>query len=120
MFINHSNHPSENWPDAERTAAERYGEIIDMPFPNIPADWGEREIAELASMQATEIAELKPAAVLCQGEFTYTYQLVRELSRQGIVCLSACSERVSAEEPQADGSVRRVSYFDFVRFRRYE
>lgn len=120
MFINHSNHPSGRWPDAERVAAEHYGEIIDMPFPNIPADWDERQIAELAAQQAAEIAELQPAAVLCQGEFTYTYRLVSELSRQGIVCLSACSERVSAEEPQEDGSVRRVSYFDFVRFRRYE
>lgn len=120
VFVNHTNHPAERWSEVQRVAAEKYGDIVDMPFPRIPPDWGEGEIAELAAMLAADIGELAPAAVLCQGEYSYTYRLVRELARQGIVCLSACSDRVVEEVTEADGSVRRVSYFDFVRFRRYE
>jgi hypothetical protein len=63
--------------------------------------------------------EWQPAAVLCQGEYCYTYAVVHRLRDAGITVLAACSERMVEERQEADGSVRRVSRFCFTRFRRY-
>ena len=35
MLINCTNHPYEIWNDAQRKAAAAYGEVLDMPFPQI-------------------------------------------------------------------------------------
>ena len=35
MFINLSNHTSENWGEFQKKEAIKYGDIIDMPFPAI-------------------------------------------------------------------------------------
>lgn len=35
MFINLSNHALQNWSTKQKEEAEKYGELIDLPFPNI-------------------------------------------------------------------------------------
>ena len=35
MFINYTNHPSVSWGEKQTSEAKKYGEIVDMPFPNI-------------------------------------------------------------------------------------
>ena len=35
MFINLSNHALQNWSLKQKEEAEKYGELIDLPFPNI-------------------------------------------------------------------------------------
>ena len=35
VFINLSNHRSENWGNDQIEAASRFGEIVDLPFPNV-------------------------------------------------------------------------------------
>ena len=35
MFINYTNHPSASWGEKQTDEAKKYGEIVDMPFPNI-------------------------------------------------------------------------------------
>ena len=47
IFINHTNHPSARWSAAQRAAAEGYGEIVDLPFPDIAPDWDEAAVARL-------------------------------------------------------------------------
>ncbi|SEH22433.1 hypothetical protein [Selenomonas sp. KH1T6] len=118
VFINHSNHPSANWSQERKEAALAYGGIMDMPFPELQADYSEQKINEVVQKYHSEIMAMSPAAVLCQGEFTYTYGLVRLLKEHGITVLAACSERLSREEWQGDVS-RKVSYFKFVKFREY-
>ena len=54
-FINHTNHPSARWEEAQRCAAEAYGVIADIPFPQIPADWDEDAVRRLAEENAREI-----------------------------------------------------------------
>lgn len=120
IFINHTNHPSVNWPEAERRAAQRFGEIVDVLFPEIAAEASEDEVERLAVAGVEQILAQQPAAVLCQGEFTYTYAVVRRLQAQNIPVLAACSERIVEEKLEADGSTRRVSRFYFVRFRAYK
>ena len=49
MFINLSNHPHCRWLPEQLKAAERYGEVVDLPFPQIPPQMtGEELDAEVA------------------------------------------------------------------------
>ena len=119
IFINHTNHPSKRW-DAEQTAAARtYGEIIDMPFPSVNPHSTAEEICELVEVQLKKILELEPVAVLCQGEFNYTFALVERLKNSGVKVMAATSERITDEEILSDGTTRQVSTFRFVQFREY-
>ena len=119
-FINHTNHTSVQWSLEQRTTAEIYGEIIDLPFPNVGADWNEEKISQFVALNAKKIIEMNPAAVLCQGEYNYTYSMINYLKQNDIVVLAAASERVVDESVAADGTTQRISSFKFVQFRQYE
>ena len=118
-FINHTNHPFARWEEGQSQAARAYGEIVDLPFPQIPADWDEAEVSALAQENADKILACRPAAVLVQGEFTYTYAIVARLKAAGIPVLSACSERCVREYTDENGQTVRESRFVFCRFRTY-
>lgn len=138
MFINLSNHPSVGWGEAQLAEASAYGEVIDLPFPDIRPEDGPDVIAELADRMVLCVREL--AAVRCaagpssdrgtdglelpeaetltvhvMGEMTFTYAVVSRLKDLGIPCVASTTERAVTELP--DG--RKVSEFRFVRFRRY-
>ena len=119
-FLNISNHSSQNWDKNQRAAAEKYGQIVDLPFPLVSAEAGEQEIREIASTILEKAMALHPAAVMCQGEFTLTYRLVRSFLSAGIPCLAACTERDVTEKISADGTSTKTSAFRFVKFRRFE
>ena len=118
-FINYTNHPSANWSEAQRQAAQIYGEIMDMDFPEIEPQWDEEQVASLACQQAEEIIALKPAAVLVQGEFTFSYALISLLQQAGIRVLAACSQRCTESVINEKQETIRRSVFKFVRFRQY-
>ena len=119
VFINLSNHPSNKWDEGQKKAALRHGEIIDMPFPKIPAQADESEVEKLADQYLARILEYKCSAVMIQGEFTFTYHLVKLLEGEQIPTLAACSERSVEEIINPDGSNSKKVNFRFVRFRRY-
>lgn len=119
IFINHTNHPSNNWSAEQKAAAENFGKIVDIPFPTVSPYADENEICAIVAENLQEILKLSPDAVLCQGEFNYTYAMVHALKCENILVLAATSERVTVESIQDDGSTKRVSIFNFVRFRRY-
>ena len=119
MFINHTNHASAKWPAAQKEAAHVWGEIEDLPFPYIGADWDEERVAKLAEESAARLIEKKPSAVLCQGEFTYVHRLVNLLLAAGVTVLAATSRREVREERTEDGSMQKISRFVFTRFRAY-
>ena len=79
MFVNFTNHPSGSWSAAQRRAAQVYGEILDLPFPDVPPTLSAAEVAALADEWAARILALRPACVLCQGEMTLTTRVVRLL-----------------------------------------
>lgn len=120
MFVNYTNHPSAAWSPLQLSAARQYGEITDLIFPNVPPDVDEKELDILAENEFRRIISCRPEAVLCQGEMTLTYRIVRLLSQAGIPALAACSERVEEERITADGSTRKMSVFAFRRFRLYQ
>lgn len=119
MFINYSNHPSALWSEAQRNAALQYGEIHDIVFPNVPPSSDDRELDRLAEREAEKLLRLHPTAVMCQGEMTLTYRLVQILTDWQIPVLAACSERISEEMINPDGSTSRTSVFVFRHFRHY-
>ena len=114
FFINFSNHPSEKWEEKQMAASQEYGEIMDYPFPAVPAMASKFEVERLAEDCVEKIRKCNPAAVLCQGEFTLTYQVVTRLKACGILVLAACSERKVIEEKGI-----KVVEFQFQQYREY-
>lgn len=119
MLINFSNHPSAQWSAAQQKAAQYYGGVVDIAFPNIDPAVNETALDSLAAVYADHILHLNPDAVLCQGESTFTYRIVQRLETQGIPVLAACSRRAVRETTCPDGSTLRQSVFVFAGFRRY-
>ena len=119
IFINHTNHPSDKWSAEQISAAKVYGDIKDIPFPAIEPRASSAQIKQLVKENLKEILELKPAVVLCQGEFNYTFEMVTLLKNSGIKVIAATSERRVSVEILADGRSQQVSTFCFVRFREY-
>ena len=48
MFINFSNHASTRWGVPQKQAAKKYGEIVDVQFPNVNPEATSEEVHELA------------------------------------------------------------------------
>ena len=119
VFINFSNHPTSYWTQAQIDAANRFGEIIDVPFPEIGSTASEEEVLTLADKYCAEIVALSPVAVMVQGEFTFSYAVVSKLSAANITCLAACTKREVTQITQSDGSTVKQSVFKFVNFRKY-
>lgn len=118
IFINHTNHPSARWGAEQLEAAREYGEVQDFPFPAIDPQLSEQEVYEMALANSEKIISQQPVAVLCQGEFSYTFIMVHLLKKHNITVLTACSERVVVEKNE-NGNTKRESHFRFVRFRKY-
>lgn len=118
MFINLTNHTSENWSKEQLDAANEYGEILDLPFPNVFPEASKNEVNQLADEYINKILENTPNCVLCQGEFCFSYAVINKLKEKNIKVVAACSNRVVAEETTESGT-RRISYFKFVQFREY-
>lgn len=118
LFINLSNHISANWSEAQTRAAREYGDIVDYPFPSVSVEWDEKYINKKADEIVEEIAGMNPSAVMCQGEFTMCFNIVKKLLAKGVCVVSACSER-NCEEVMEGGVSKKIMYFEFVRFRKY-
>lgn len=119
MLINFSNHPSARWSAGQQRAAQRFGRVVDLTFPAIDPAADEAALDAMAAEYVARILHLHPDAVLCQGESTFSYRIVRQLEGQGIPVLAACSRRVVQEAARPDGSTLRQSVFVFAGFRRY-
>lgn len=119
MFVNCTNHRIENWSEKQLKEAQKFGDIIDMPFPNVSADWNIEEVRKIAYKLVDDIVSLHPDIVLCQGEFTLTYTVVDELKKHGIKVVAACSERRAKEYVNEDGTIEKNSIYEFVKFREY-
>lgn len=119
MIINFSNHPSSKWSDKQKEAAAKWGEIKDIPFPEVDPLACEEELVELAEEIVNEIVANKPEAVMCQGEFTLSYSVIRRLIEVGIPVYAACSRRYVNESKDSEGQIKKVVLFKFERFRRY-
>lgn len=118
-FVNLSNHPSDKWDETQLTAARQYGEIKDLPFPDISVDLDNKKLDKLVEKTLGKIYQTaypaREITIHIMGEMTFTFRLVEKLKAAGIRCVASTSERVVQE--LSDG--RKVVQFSFVRFREY-
>lgn len=118
MIINLSNHPSSLWKDEQIDAASQYGEIVDIPFPQVPPEWDDEQVKELAVKYFHTCMERindKPSVVHLAGESVFCFFLLQYLLREGIECLTSTTERIVNNK---DGV--KESVFKFKRFRNYK
>lgn len=120
MLINLSNHPTAMWLLEQLSAAHSaYGEVIDLPFPAVPADANEANIQTIAQEYLNKVQTIAQdsaeAVVHIMGEMTLTYALICLLKQAGYTCVASTSVReVYEEEPG-----KKTAVFRFVRFRKY-
>lgn len=119
IFLNVSNHPLEVWSEEQRKAAQEYGILDEIPFPQVSPELPQTEFDSLIKSILSQILEKilgKNATVHIMGEMTLTFALVKRLQAAGIKCVASTTERSVKEN--ADGT--KESVFKFVRFREYE
>lgn len=117
MFINLTNHPSSLWGEDQLAAAEQFGEVVDIPFPDISPEAAEEEVNSMAEDYVKEILSHgngEDITVHVMGEMTFVYALVMRLKALGITCVASTTERIVKED---DG--KKISEFKFVQFREY-
>jgi hypothetical protein len=120
MLINLTNHPSNKWDlNQTKQANLEYGEIVDLPFPNIGTDMTISEIIVLANDFLTKIINLLNGktnnAVHIAGEFVFVYNLVKLLETNNIKAITSVTERNVIEEENGI----KTSIFTFKGFRPY-
>ena len=124
MFINYSNHPSSSWSvEQKKAAGQEFGQIRDMPFPEVEVSFTSNDIHNLAVLEAERILGLiaesgEKNAVMCQGEFTLCFSVVSILQKAGVKVVSAVSKRETEEITENGASIRK-SVFRFRGFREY-
>lgn len=58
MFINYTNHPSDAWGEKQRAEASKYGEILDIHFPDISPQMTVHEMNEFVKGETEKIIAL--------------------------------------------------------------
>ena len=118
MFFNISNHPLSSWSYLQLKAAEKLGgKVVDIPFPEVPPDL--IDVEQLAKRVVNAITDYRDVmedwVAMVQGEHVLTHTLVNMLTKGGIKCYAATSERISVNNN--DGT--KTTKFVFCQFRPY-
>ena len=118
MFVNFSNHPSRYWDNRQKKASLVYGELIDIPFPQIAPNATDKELQELSLQYVQRIVSLastRTITVHIMGEMTFTFMVVSKLKELGIRCVASTTER---KVTYTNDGVKQTE-FQFVKFREY-
>ena len=119
LLVNLSNHPYERWSEEQKEAAKEYGEVRDMPFPNIDPEEDTEQIRKTADEYISEVVGLSAeyaVTVHLMGEMSFVVYAVSRLSERGIRCICSTSER---DVDDLGGGEKKVA-FHFKRFRDYD
>lgn len=119
-FYNITNRPSNEWDKKQLEAAKEFGEIIDLPIPEVPATATERTIHSFAAdmvgtMLAKKLTEDCVISALVKGEPTLVYSIVTGAKMEGIQCYASSFAPYTVEN--SDGT-KTVNY-EFDHFRAY-
>lgn len=120
MLINLSNHPHNQWTEEQHQAASQFGEVVDLPFPNVSPEATTEQLLPLIDEYYNRITQLgKQDAVVVHlmGEMTFTFMLVARLLNAGYRCVSSTTERIVKESTNAGG---KTVFFQFTNFRDYK
>lgn len=120
LFVNLSNHPSAKWTDEQLQSARIYGDVVDLPFPQVSPDATPLAVKDIAVETIGKVEKLTSgntdSVIHVMGEMSLTFSLVNGLQRLGYRCVCSTTERMVAENP--DGS--KTVLFHFNQFRDYE
>lgn len=121
IFYNISNHPSDKWSDEQKAAALKMADnIADVPFPNIDPHMTREMIKSVALNMIYSMDCDACIRVHVMGESGFTYRLVLEFKKRGIMCFHSTTERVVSESTDGEtGEFKKISTFKFVQFREY-
>lgn len=125
MFINLSNHPALDkkiilWDDKQYQAARAYGEVVDLPFPDVKPEWDTQEVYVCALEYFNKCKEAiginkSSSAIHIAGEQVFCFLLAQMLLKEGYCCLLSTTERIA----NMKGEVKTCR-FEFKRFREYK
>lgn len=121
MLINLSNHPHSSWKEEQITATDCYGSIMDIAFPNIPANWNTARVKKYAERYSKECmskidASTDPSnAIHLAGEPVFCYYVAQRLISSGYMVLTSTTQRNTIEE-----NGKKISVFKFERYRAYD
>ncbi|MDR3129376.1 MAG: CRISPR-associated protein [Tannerellaceae bacterium] len=120
MLINLSNHPSHLWSEKQWKAAMVYGEVVDIPFPDVDPEGDELYIHSLSFEYVMKILNIKKeeenVTVHIMGEMTLSYSLIHALSSENISCIASTTLR---NVISFSNDVKETQ-FVFSRFRKYQ
>ena len=116
MFYNLSNHPHINWGNAQLEAARKWGDIEDVPFPEINAQLDEQDILRAAQECVKKIQMSKHDAILVAGEYGAVFPIIDELLNQGKTVLSTASDGKIAYHTADNGTSERIIHYNFLKF----
>lgn len=118
-FINLTNHPSKGWSKEQLEAAKQYGEIVDLPFPAVPADASAGSISDIADEVVQQVNKLTQnntdSTIHVMGEMNLTYILVGRLQHLGYRCVASTTVRNAVDNPDGTKTIK----FEFIQFREY-
>ena len=120
MFINLSNHSSNKWSMEQYEAAEQHGRVVDLALPAVKPNGDTAYFDTLVEEYVGKILDLdSEPVVMVQGEFIFTYRIVKRLKELGITCLAAETKREVKESVDAEGNAVKTSVFKFEQFMEY-
>ena len=119
-LINISNHNSNNWSKEQKAG---FDEIIDVQFPNIPANATTKDIISIAydllEKLTDEVSTEDELNIMLQGEFSLCYKL-KELIDKAYWTINyyiPTTERNVVESVNIDGATTKNVTFQFVQWR---
>lgn len=119
MLINLSNHPSKSWSTVQLLTASHYGELVDIPFPQIAPEATAEQIDELALKYLEQIREIKQCdteliIVHIAGELSFCYAMITLLKECGYTVVTSTTRRI-IEQVDNKTIIKR---FEFNQFRK--
>lgn len=86
VFVNCTHHAVKSWPPEQVSAAQEYGDIMEIPFPNVPATATAGDVHKMACDLLDRFVHMAvargDATVHLMGEHTLCGALMREYERR--------------------------------------
>lgn len=96
--------------------------IVDIPFPNVPANANMDEVNEIVNNTVDKMLAVgKANDIVCHiaGEPVVTHAVVNTLIKLHIPSVASTTERNVVETTNPDGTTSKTVQFKFVQFRSY-
>lgn len=122
MLINLTNHRFKEWTNEQKESAKKtFGFVQDFYFPNVPYEYDEEEIKELAKKTVDKVVMRygNDVDILCQGEMGVTFNMVLEFKQRDMNVYHATTSHEYKYRYDKDGKKVKKAIFSFESFRRY-